>query len=189
MRACATVQQLPCHGSYRELILVLREHRAGCCFRSPSCPYVEPVTLLPARCPTCSPKKFVQVHAIHDAVAAVVLHKHCPIVCVGVGLIQFVYGSHSRMAADLPLDTNRFSQPFSRAFRFCACTHTPAHSYKKLENCTLPHKRGTSVSSSSSFKNNLPHQQQVKLEKITWMTHTSISPSVKNNPHHQHWQP
>ena len=34
----------------------------------------------------------------HDAVAAVVLHKHHPIICVGAGLIQFVYGSHSRMA-------------------------------------------------------------------------------------------
>ena len=37
----------------------------------------------------------------HDAVAAVVLHKHRLIIRVGAGLIQFVYGSHSRLAADL----------------------------------------------------------------------------------------
>jgi len=41
-----------------------------------------------------------------------VLHKHHRIIRVGAGLIQFVYGSHSRMAADLTLDKNLFSQPF-----------------------------------------------------------------------------
>ena len=51
----------------------------------------------------------------HDAVAAVVLHKHHLIIRVGAGLIQFVYGSHSRLAADLTLDTNLFPLPFSRA--------------------------------------------------------------------------
>ena len=51
----------------------------------------------------------------HDAVAAVVLHKHHLIIRVGAGLIQFVYGSHSRLAADLTLDKNLFSLPFSRA--------------------------------------------------------------------------
>jgi len=43
-----------------------------------------------------------------------VLHEHHLIICVGAGLIQFVYGSHSRMAADLTLDKNLFSLPFSR---------------------------------------------------------------------------
>jgi len=52
----------------------------------------------------------------HDAVAAVVLHKHHLIIHVGAGLIQFVYGSHSRLAADLTLDKNLFSLPFSRVF-------------------------------------------------------------------------
>jgi len=52
----------------------------------------------------------------HDAVATVVLHKHHLIIHVGVGLIQFVYGSHLRLAADLTLDKNLFSLPFSRAF-------------------------------------------------------------------------
>jgi len=55
----------------------------------------------------------------HDAVAAVVLHKHHLIICVGAGLIQFVYGSHLRLAADLTLDKNVFSLPFWRAFLFC----------------------------------------------------------------------
>ena len=32
----------------------------------------------------------------HDAVAAAVSHKHHLIICVGAGLIQFVYGSHSK---------------------------------------------------------------------------------------------
>jgi len=44
------------------------------------------------------------------------LHKHHLIIRVGAGLIQFVYGSHSRLAADLTLDKNPFSLPFSRAF-------------------------------------------------------------------------
>jgi len=52
----------------------------------------------------------------HDAVAAVVLHKHHLIIRVGAGLIQFVNGSHSRMAADPTLDKKVFSQPFSRGF-------------------------------------------------------------------------
>jgi len=42
-----------------------------------------------------------------------VLHKHHLIIRVGAGLIQFVYGSHSHLAADLTLDKNLFSLPFS----------------------------------------------------------------------------
>ena len=49
----------------------------------------------------------------HDAVTAVVLHNHHLIIRVGAGLIQFVYGSHSRLAADLTLDKNIFF------FRLC----------------------------------------------------------------------
>jgi len=45
-----------------------------------------------------------------------VLHKHHLIIRVGAGLIQFVYGSHLRLAADLTLDKNLFSLPFSRGF-------------------------------------------------------------------------
>jgi len=53
----------------------------------------------------------------HDVVAAVVLHKHHLIIRVGAGLIKFVCGSHSCLAADLTLDKNLFSQPFSRVLR------------------------------------------------------------------------
>jgi len=59
----------------------------------------------------------------HDAVAAVVLHKHHRIIRVGAGFIQIVYGSHSRMAADLTLDKNLFLLLFSRGFcieAFCS---------------------------------------------------------------------
>jgi len=55
----------------------------------------------------------------HDVVAAVVSHKHHLIIRVSAGLIQFVYGLHSRLAADLTLDTNLFSLPFSRGTRLC----------------------------------------------------------------------
>ena len=60
----------------------------------------------------------------HDAVAAVVLHKHHLIIRVGASLIQFVYGSHSRLAADLTLDKNLFSLPFSRGFRSVCVSFT-----------------------------------------------------------------
>jgi len=40
---------------------------------------------------------------VHDVVAAVVSHKHHLVIRVGAGLIHFVYGSHSRLAADLIL--------------------------------------------------------------------------------------
>jgi len=54
----------------------------------------------------------------HDAVAAAVLHKHHSIIHVGAGLIQFVYGAHSRLAADLILNKYPFSPWFSGAFPF-----------------------------------------------------------------------
>ena len=115
-RACAPLQRcssfLAMEG-IANLSWVLREHWAGCRFRPPSCPFVEPAALLLARSQTCSLKKSDPTLA-HDAVAAVVLHKHHLIIRVGAGLIQFVYGSHSRLAADLTLDKNLFSLPFSR---------------------------------------------------------------------------
>jgi len=49
----------------------------------------------------------------HDVVAAAVSHKHHSIIRVGVGLIQFVYGSHSSLAADLILPQ---SSIFAMAF-------------------------------------------------------------------------
>ena len=70
---------------------VLRKHHAGCRL---------PPALLPARPhPTpsvarrCSLKKSVSKSTLaHDAVVAAVLHKYHPIMRVGAGHIQFVYG-------------------------------------------------------------------------------------------------
>ena len=49
----------------------------------------------------------------HDAIAAAVLNKHHPIICVGAGLIHFVYESHSHLATEGTRHRNAFS-PFSR---------------------------------------------------------------------------
>ena len=51
----------------------------------------------------------------HDAVAAAVLHKHHLIIRVGAGLIQFVYGSCSHLAAEVTRHRNAFS-PYSILF-------------------------------------------------------------------------
>ena len=61
----------------------------------------------------------------HDAVAAVVLHKHHLIIWVGAGLIQFFRGSHSRMAVDLTLDKINFRSHFRGVL--CVYTHTHTH--------------------------------------------------------------
>jgi len=86
MRAYATVQQFFCHGSYCKLILSLA--RASCRLSFlptllPLChPFVELAALLPAVSIRCALNNFVQIHASHDAVATVVLHKHHPIALV-----------------------------------------------------------------------------------------------------------
>jgi len=48
----------------------------------------------------------------HDAVATAVLCKHHLIICVGTGLIQYVYRSHLRLATEATRNRNAFS-PFS----------------------------------------------------------------------------
>ena len=86
----ATVQQLLWHGSYCELVWSLART---------SCRLSFPPALLPLRRvgrPPASPL-FANTFKFKLA-AAVVLYKHHPIIRVGAGLIQFVYGSHSRMA-------------------------------------------------------------------------------------------
>ena len=63
------------------------------------------------------------------------LHKHHLIIRVGAGLIQFVYGSHSRLTADLTLDKNLFSLPFLRGFSwFPGREHLP---HVVLGHCRL----------------------------------------------------
>ena len=52
----------------------------------------------------------------HDAVAAVVSYKHRSIIRVGAGLILFLYGSHSRLAAGLASSKILFSPSFRASF-------------------------------------------------------------------------
>jgi len=52
----------------------------------------------------------------HDAVAAAVSHKHHLIICIGAGLIQFVYGSHTRLTTELTHHRNLYSPFFVRVF-------------------------------------------------------------------------
>jgi len=90
MRAYATLQKLLCHETIANLSSVLREHRAGC--RLP------PALLLTQR--NQSPdvvrsRNLSESTLARDAVTAAVSRKHRSIICVGAGLIQFVYGSHS----------------------------------------------------------------------------------------------
>ena len=58
--------------------------------RLPSC-RLDPPDAVPFKNPSKST-------LAHDAVAAVVLHKHHLIIRIGAGLIQFVYGSRSHLA-------------------------------------------------------------------------------------------
>jgi len=86
-----TVQQLLCHGSYCELILSLAQ--TSCRLSFTTCP--------PAARPLLDAARFKNPSTstlAHGAVAAAVLHKHHPIIRVGAGLIQFVYGSRSHLA-------------------------------------------------------------------------------------------
>jgi len=89
-RACAPMQR--CRSFFAmeaiaNLSWVLREHRAGC--RSPT-------ALLPFRRnqtpDAVRSRKPSKSTLTHDAVATAVSHKHHSIICVGAGLIQFVYG-------------------------------------------------------------------------------------------------
>jgi len=107
MRAYATVQQLLCHGSYCELILSLA--RTSCRLSLTAHPHAARPPAgnpLPDAVRFENPFKFTLAHY---AVAAAVLHKHHPIICVCAGLIQFVYGSHSRLATGVT--SSRFPIP------------------------------------------------------------------------------
>ena len=73
--------------------LVLREHRAG--RRLPTALLLSRSNQSPdaVRSSLRNPSKSTLAH---DAVSAAVSQKHNLIICVGAGLIQFVYGSHSK---------------------------------------------------------------------------------------------
>ena len=126
-RACAHIQR--CSGframkAIANLSCVLREHCAGCRL---------PLALLPAALLlaisqlTLFTKNPSKSTLAHDAVAAAVLHKHHPIIRVGAGLIQFVYGSHSRWATGVTsskiLFPPSFGASFSNYYWSCHC-HT-----------------------------------------------------------------
>ena len=64
----------------------------------------------------CSLKKSVQIHSSYDTIADVALHKHHLIICVGAGLIQFVYGFHSKRGHGIHFIKNSIFPIFSREF-------------------------------------------------------------------------
>jgi len=129
-RACKPMQQYRkffAMEAIANLSWVFREHRAGCRL---------PLTLLPARVNPSpdavrsrNPSKSTLAH---DAVNAAVSHKHHSIICVGAGLIQFVYGSHSRLAVYLILHKVLFSPRFSRAFHKPVSVNPFKHQFVKL---------------------------------------------------------
>jgi len=135
-RACAPMQRCRSFVAMKaiaNLFWVLREHRTGSRL---------PPALLPARrneSPDAVRSKNPSKSTLaHDEVAAAVSHKHHSIIRVGAGLIQFVYGSHSRLAADLTLDKVLFSPWYSWAFQ-----HTTKHITKHF--CNIPSTNSTSA--------------------------------------------
>jgi len=115
MRTYATVQKLLCHGSNCERILSLAQ--ASCRLSLPPALLLSRPTQSPDAVRSRNPSKSTLAH---DVVAAVVLRKHPSIICVCAGLIQLVYGSHSRLGADLILHKIPFSPFFSQAsLRVC----------------------------------------------------------------------
>jgi len=106
MCAYSTVQQLLCHGSYCKLILSLA--RTSCRLLFIAHPTASPIAGNPLRDAVRSRNPSKSTLA-HDAVATAVLHKHHLIICVGVGHIQFVYGSHIYFATEVTRNRNAFS--------------------------------------------------------------------------------
>jgi len=111
MRAYATVQKLVekllCHETIANLILSLA--RASCRLLLP------PAQLLSRLNPSpdaVRSRNLSKSTLAHDAVATAVSHKHHSIICVGAGLLQFVYKLHSRLATELTLDKVLFSPWF-----------------------------------------------------------------------------
>jgi len=90
---------------------VLREHRAGC--RLPPALLLSRRNLLSDTVCSRSPLKSTLAH---DAVAAVVSHKLHLIICVGAGLIQLVYGSHSKRGHGAHFIKKSMFAIFSREF-------------------------------------------------------------------------
>jgi len=113
MRSYSTVQQLLCHGGYCELILSLA--RTSCRLLFTARPTARPLAGNPLRDVVRSRNPSKSTLA-HDAVATAVLQKHHPIICVGAGLIQFVYRSHLRLATEVTCNRNAFSPFFPQEY-------------------------------------------------------------------------
>jgi len=91
----------------------LREDCAGCRLLLA----LLPPALLPAiRQPTLFAKNLSKSTLAHDVVAAAVLRKHHPIICIDAGLIHFVYGSHSRLATGVASSKISFLPIFRARF-------------------------------------------------------------------------
>ena len=89
MCAFATVQNLLCHGRYCELIFSLAPALCKLSFATHPVSTKSVVDVVRSK----NPSKSILAH---DVVASALSHKHHLIIRVGAGLIQFVYGSHSK---------------------------------------------------------------------------------------------
>jgi len=121
LQSILTVQKLLYYGNYCELSWVFCNHCAGCCL-----PYAHLLSRRKRSPDTACSRKHSQSMLAHDAIAAALSHKHHPIIHIGVGPIQMVYASHSRLAAKLTHNKIRF--PPSRQL-VCACIRSRAHTH------------------------------------------------------------
>ena len=129
-----------------------------------------------SRQPSCSPvarhvrlRNPIKSTLSHDAVAAVMLHKHHLIIRAGAGLIQFVYGSHSRLAADLTLDKTLFSLPFSRGFSNWSLFNGTWSSYPDqlfLQKCAQHPVDGLYVLSHSYLYLSTRHAMDITIDPV-----------------------
>ena len=123
-RACAPMQRCSSFlvmEAIANLFWVLREHCAGCRLPLALLPPALVLAIYQLTLFTKNPSKSAPTH---DAVAAVVLHKHHLIIRVGAGLIHFVYGSHLRWATGVTSSKSLFPPSFGASL-FEERTKTP----------------------------------------------------------------
>jgi len=132
--ATVTVQKILCHGSYSELIWSLV--RASCRLSFLPALLLSRPNQSPVAVRSRNPSKSTLAH---DAVAAAMSHKHHSIIRVGAGLIQFVYGSHSRLAVDLILHTKfYFHHVFRGLFQHKkSCDQNAEVEFESLNVCSI----------------------------------------------------
>ena len=114
MRAYARVQKLLCHRGYCKLTLSLA--RASCRLSFAARFFALPTVSTKPVADAVRSRNLSKSTPALDAVTAAVSHKHHSIICVGAGLIQFVYGLKSRLAMQLICQRILFSPWFSWAF-------------------------------------------------------------------------